>query len=206
MGSTLVSRLNPDPAADALEAKGSRRDPWQVLANGAAAAVAALLVRGHPPVLWPVTASLAAAAADTWATSWGARNRTPPRHIVRWTPVPAGTSGGVSAAGTAGAAAGAFLVAAAGAAGAGDPALFVPAAVIGFTGMLLDSLLGAIAQGRFRCPRCDVPTERRRHHCGERAVRIGGWSWLDNDGVNALTTLFGAAAGWAMWLWHSASS
>jgi uncharacterized protein (TIGR00297 family) len=194
-GSTLVSRLAPDRTA-ALDAKGQRRDPVQVLANGGPAAIAALVPEAG---LWIVTASLAASAADTWATSVGGWSRSMPRHILTGQPVDPGTSGGVTVLGTTGALAGAALVAAGPARAGSDWALFSVAVVVGMLGMLLDSLLGAAVQGRFQCDRCDRPTERRVHGCGSVARLQGGFAWLTNDGVNLLASSAAACAGWAAW-------
>ncbi|HXE57129.1 MAG TPA: DUF92 domain-containing protein, partial [Gemmatimonadales bacterium] len=103
VSSNLVDRLvairHPAPG----EAKGSRRDQWQVLANGGPAAVGGLLGVAEPGLgLWVVSASLAAAGADTWATALGATSPHPPRHVLTRTPVPPGTSGGVTLRGTLG--------------------------------------------------------------------------------------------------------
>lgn len=199
LGASLISRLAPDRAA-ALDAKGTTRDPAQVLANGGAAALAAWLL---PPGagLAALTASLAAAAADTWATSLGGYSRTEPRHILRGGPVPHGTSGGVTLLGTLGALVGALSVGLLTALVARAPRLLPIAVGVGVAGMFLDSVLGALVQGRFHCDRCDGPTERRRHRCGAMSRQIGGWRWLDNDGVNGLATLAAALAGWACWHW-----
>jgi uncharacterized protein (TIGR00297 family) len=193
-GSSLVSQLAPDRTA-AFDAKGHRRDHWQVLANGGPAALGALLPGG----LWIATASLAAAAADTWATSVGGWSRVPPRHIFSGRRVAPGTSGGVTLLGTAGAAAGAISVGAGPAIALGDTRLFSAALVVGMLGMLLDSCLGARLQGRFYCDRCDRPTERRVHRCGSSARHAGGIVWFDNDGVNALASGVAALAGYAAW-------
>jgi len=203
VSSSAVSLIGPavPPAGDA---KGNRRDHRQVLANGGPAALGALLTRDQPALaLWIVTASLAAAAADTWATSAGARSRTMPRHLLTWQQVPPGTSGGITLLGCLGALGGAMTVAGAGALAGHDPRLWL-AAAIGFGGMTVDSALGAAAQGRFRCPLCAEPSEWRRHRCGTTTVLEGGWRWLDNDGVNALATTLAAVAGWASWVWLSA--
>jgi uncharacterized membrane protein len=72
--------------------------------------------------------------------------------------------------------------------------------------MTVDSLLGAAAQGRFRCPRCSEPSEWRVHRCGAITIAEGGWRWLDNDGVNGFATALAALAGWASWAWLSAGS
>jgi len=199
LGASLVSRLAPDRTT-ALDTKGTVRDPAQVLANGAAAALAALLLPA-PAGLFALTASLAAAAADTWATSLGGWSRVVPRHILTHAPVPHGTSGGVTLLGTLGAVLGAFTVAGAATWCAPLPGLLPIGLGVGVLGMLLDSVLGAGVQGRFHCDSCDRPTERRRHRCGAPARLIGGWRWLDNDGVNGLATSAAALAGWACWLW-----
>jgi uncharacterized membrane protein len=200
VSSTLVSRGAPRPVG--LDPKGERRDHRQVLANGGIAAAGALTGLHDPTLgLWLVTATLAAAAADTWATAVGARSAAPPRRILGGQVVPAGASGGITALGTAGAAAGAVLVATAGALSAGHPALLPVAALVGFGGMLLDSALGAWAQGRFRCPRCSQPSEWRRHRCGHATIHEGGLPWLDNDGVNLAASAAAACLGWVAWRW-----
>jgi uncharacterized protein (TIGR00297 family) len=197
-GSLLGRLAQRRPSAS--DARGERRDHVQVLANGGAAAAFALLGLREPELgLWIVTASLAAAAADTWATALGATSPDDPRDLLTRRQVPRGTSGGVSSRGSLGGAAGALFVAAVGAAATRRPTLLIAATLIGVGGMFLDSFLGASVQARFRCPACSVASERRRHRCGTPTTLIGGWWWLDNDGVNALTTLGAALAGALAW-------
>ena len=201
VSSSAVSRI-PSAATAPLDPKGTRRDAWQVCANGGPAAIAALLALAGvvPPdaLLWLVTASLAAAGADTWATSLGGASRRPPRNILSGALVPPGTSGGVSWLGTAGAGTGALLVSLP-AALSGHSRLAVAATIIGMGGMLVDSALGASVQGRFHCPRCAARSEWPRHRCGTRTRHEGGWRWLTNDGVNAIATGTAALAGWLAW-------
>lgn len=203
VSSTLLGRLAlargriADPA-------GERRNARQVLANGGGAALGALIELWTPGLgLWIVCGALAAAAADTWATSIGAFSGTDPRHLLDGRRVPRGASGGLSLLGTLAALAGAATVAVSGGLAGGGVPLLLPGISIGFGGMLLDSLLGASLQGRFECPRCAVATERRLHRCGTPARQVGGWKWLDNDAVNALSTgLAGVAAAgaWRAWV------
>jgi uncharacterized protein (TIGR00297 family) len=200
ISSNLVSRAGGRVLRTGLDPKSDRRDLWQVYANGGPAALAAVVAPADTGLaIWLVTASLAAAAADTWATSIGQLSRMPPRLLWSGRTVPAGTSGGVTLAGSAGAAAGAAIVAATGAVSAGHPFLFPVATLIGFAGMLADSLLGGALQGRFHCPRCDQPSEWRVHRCGSATVRRAGLAWLNNDGVNFLATALAACAGLAVW-------
>lgn len=203
ISSTLVSRLERHAASPAVDPKSGARDHWQVLANGGVAAAAALstAATGAESLgIWLVTASLAAAAADTWATSLGALSRAAPRGILTGRPVPPGTSGGITGLGTAGAALGASATALAAALVGRDTALLPAGVMIGVGAMLADSALGAGAQGRFHCPACDLASEWRRHRCGTRTVRLGGIPWLTNDGVNAISTALAAAAGALAWV------
>ena len=201
VSSNLISRLGSRTAVG-LDAKNDRRDGWQVFANGGAAAIGALLSPPNSPAgLWAVTAALAAAAADTWATSVGIRSRAPPRLLWFGRTVPAGTSGGMTPAGTAAAVVGALVVAAVGALTAGSSLLLPVGTLIGFLGMVADSAAGAFLQGRFHCPRCDQASEWPVHRCGTSTTRKGGVAWLNNDGVNFLATALAACAGWVAWLW-----
>ncbi len=201
ISSNLISRLAPAPAGT-LDPKSDRRDASQVFANGGAAAIGAAL---SPPDaslgIWIVTGALAAAAADTWATSIGTLSRLPPRLVWSGRVVPTGTSGGMTALGSVGAAAGAVLVAGSGALATGTPVLLPVATLIGFLGMVADSTLGAAVQGRFHCSRCDEASEWRVHRCGASTTRTAGLAWLNNDGVNFLATALAACAGWAAWHW-----
>jgi uncharacterized protein (TIGR00297 family) len=200
VSSNLVSRGAPRPAG--MDPKGERRDHRQVLANGGAAALGALAGRHLPELgLWLVTGSLAAAAADTWATAVGARSRRAPHLFWSGQAVAPGTNGGMTWLGSVAAAAGALTVAAVGALGGRQPLLLPVATLIGFAGMLVDSALGAGLQGRFHCPACDRPSEWRVHRCGATTVPQGGLPWLDNDLVNLAASTTAAGLTFAAWLW-----
>jgi len=185
-----------DRRTGGVVAKGGQRDAQQVLANGGVYATAAFLstrMHGASATLLAAAAlgALAAASADTLATEIGTLLGGEPRSLIRWNRVPAGTSGGITVAGTLGMLAGALLV-------AGAACVMMPeshavaAATGGVIGALADSLLGALAQERRHCPRCDAATERRVHDCGTATAHAGGLAWLDNDLVNLAATIVGA--------------
>lgn len=202
ISSNLISRVRPPAGTAGLDAKSDRRDHWQVYANGGAAAAGAGIGLTDPALgLWLATVTLAAAAADTWATSVGAWSGMPPRMLGLGRRVPPGSGGGMTVAGCAGAAAGATIVAGAGAIVSGMPILLPLGTLIGFGGMVADSALGALLQGRFRCPTCEMASEWSVHRCGAPTTREGGMAWLNNDGVNFLATTLAGAAALVAWYW-----
>jgi len=202
VSSNLVSRVTPRRQPANADPKTDRRDAWQVYANGGPAALLAVL--GSSDVVlrtWLLTASLAAAAADTWATSVGSGSRGPPRLLWLGRSVSPGTSGGVTVLGSVGALAGAALVAGTGALVTGRASLLPAGTLIGFLGMAMDSLLGATLQGRFWCAACQQPSEWRVHRCGSRTEWKGRWAWVNNDVVNLLATATAGALARAVWHW-----
>jgi uncharacterized protein (TIGR00297 family) len=169
--------------------RGGRRNARQVIANGGAAALGALV--GN----WPAAAgALAAAAADTWATELGSFSPIAPRLITTWARVTRGTSGGITVLGTAGGIAGALAMGALAhllpPSGAAPGFSLVAAA--GIAGMATDSLLGATGQGMYECAACAARSERADTVCHEPVRLIRGWRWIDNDAVNLAATLVGA--------------
>lgn len=156
------SRRSPD--------RGGRR--WdQVAANGGIATLAAVIhgLSGWPLGFAVAAGAVAAAAADTWGTEIGRWSARPPRLITSGASVPRGTSGAVTVIGTLGELAGALIVAGVAAVLAeqvSPPRLFVATAAAGFSGALLDSVLGATIENR-------VP-------------------WVNNSIVNLLATGWGA--------------
>ena len=173
------------------ERRGPSRNARQVLANGGVALLAGLLGS------WAGAAgAIAAAAADTWATEIGAYSPFPPHLISSGKRVTRGTSGGITALGTLGGVAGAALIAGLtrGLSPRGMGPGFVTLVAAGVAGMLTDSVLGATLQGKYECPACDARFERGNTVCHEPVRLARGWRWLDNDGVNFVATLVGAAA------------
>ena len=165
-------------------AKGGRRDAGQVWANGGVAAACALLARVVPFGLAHLLflAALAAANADTWATEVGAALGGTPRDLATGRRVPPGTSGAVSAAGTAAALAGALLLALfAAPEGIGSVGVVTFAGAVGALG---DSLLGATVQAQWRDPA--DPTWWTETGTGPPAR---GLAWVGNDLVNLVCTL-----------------
>ena len=183
--------------------KGSRRDAWQVLANGGLAGLFATLHWIFPAAVLPwlgAAVALAAASADTWATELGILSRSDPILITSGKRVAKGTSGGVSLVGGAASFLGAsgiamvflFLFTQGSGSSVTPSTLWLALGVVlsGFLGSLADSLLGATLQAIYYCPKCMKETEKHPLHvCGSQTQLLRGIRWLNNDWVNFLCTL-----------------
>ncbi|NOU97977.1 DUF92 domain-containing protein [Paenibacillus sp. LMG 31456] len=211
--STLLTkwRHRQKASVESGYAKSGRRDAGQVLANGG---LGMLFCIGHS--LWPhplwwaaYLGVMATVNADTWATEIGGSSRQIPRSIVNGRKVPAGTSGGITVLGLVASLAGGLVIgifawffiqwstnaAETGSityASSGIGQLLLLGVVGGLVGSLADSWLGAVWQVMYRCADCGKEIEKNRH-CNSQAVRVRGASFMTNDAVNMISSLFGGA-------------
>lgn len=178
------------PRSNHSDAKMDQPRDWvQVLANGGIAAVLLLLhaATGHSSLLWAAWISLAVSNADTWSSEIGQWAGGKVVDILRWQPLTAGVSGGVSWQGTLGGAFGAFAIAALAYAGTnGTIAQTSLVANCGFTGMLLDSVLGSLAQAKYASPGGSW-SDQPPLTMAKSPQR--GWAWMTNDAVNWFSNL-----------------
>ncbi|MCC6458922.1 MAG: DUF92 domain-containing protein [Saprospiraceae bacterium] len=198
---TLFGRLRRGaaPAADAKH--GRARDIVQVLCNGGLYAALATFAGGaHREMALSLMAlSLAVSTADTWSSEIGQYARQPTVDLLRWRAVPPGLSGGVSWAGTLAGLAGALAMALLCSMllyHRLQASFLLLATAGGFAGMLLDSLLGASVQARYR----DAETGALSDQPGPGRVLYSGAGWMSNDGVNWWSNLLVTLAGYWMWV------
>lgn len=212
----------------AAEPKGGARTWRSVVANGLPATLFSVAGHFFHPQLYVVgfLSSIAVASADTSATELGLLSKETPRLITNFSEVQPGTSGGVTGMGFLGALVGASVMALGGAIVlfVVAPRFFTPqigsapaiigaaydpqsmhllgylGAVIGggFSGALIDSLLGATVQSKYACPRCERRTEKPVH-CGTQAEKTSGLAFFDNDTVNLASCVAGALVGLAVY-------
>jgi len=185
------------------------RDWSQILAGtgwATALALLHLLAPGVAGIFAAFLGALATTNADIWATELGMLSPRAPRVITTRRPATAGTAGAISTLGTVASLAGAWLV---GFMGlllvtiraqsrdmVWDRALVwlpVAATAGGMAGSLVDSFLGATAQGIYYCERCETETDQRVHSCGEIAQQVRGWAWLTNNEIDLVSSIVGAA-------------
>jgi len=200
-------------------AKGSRRDLAQALANGGAGALIAIAywLTGNPLLWFAFVGAMATVNADTWATELGVLSKRLPRLITSGKPVDVGTSGGISLQGTLATLAGGAVIGVAGAIFLYVESLirynprifmhplsclvypanctFLPgiAALAGLAGSLSDSLLGATVQAIYYSTNREKETEKVIDPDGTPNTLLRGWRWLNNDWVNFISSVIGAA-------------
>jgi uncharacterized protein (TIGR00297 family) len=197
-----IARAATPPAAEGIQKKGGRRDWAQVMANGGLALSAALFygMEGGTLALVMFGSAIAASTADTWAGEVGILSRKPPVSITSFQRVPTGLSGGISLLGTLSGLLGSLLIAIAWyGAFALDSNLswvFLTSiiTIAGFSGMIVDSLLGATLQGHYWDPERNQITEHDQRD-GQRFELCRGVRWIDNDMVNFLSNAIAVLIG-----------
>ena len=162
--------------------------------------------------------ALAVALADWAGSELGLLSAQPPRNLVSGRATRAGAAGAISVLGTVAALAAAWLVGLAALLASMTVAwlghedlprayLWLPLAamIAGTLGSLLDSFLGASAQGIYYCEGCERYSEEPIPDCGRQAVPIRGWSWLTNNLINWVSGIVGSAVmvTLTIWLAHS---
>lgn len=185
--------------------KGGRRDFGQVAANGGVAGIIVLLWNYFPWSGWYFLfiGSIAAVTADTWATEIGVFSKQSPRHVLNFSRVPPGTSGGITLLGLAAAILGSLVIVFVGGLATANYTLIKNGLLLawlisgaGFLGSIVDSIIGATIQAQYQCPACGKITEKKIHCQDHRTQVISGYPIIDNDVVNALCALSGAFFSW----------
>lgn len=207
ISSSILSKLFKRRKKDLDEkfSKGSKRDAWQVWANGGIAGIFVILHAFFPESTWTWLAFggvMAAVNADTWATELGVLSKQKPINLVTGRTVDRGASGGISALGTFAAFLAAFFIGALvvlfwpnslqDLSGTDPWMILIGITAAGVFGSLVDSFLGATIQAIYYCPACDKETEKYpQHSCETKTNFLRGWTWFNNDVVNTVCALVG---------------
>lgn len=191
-----LKKLIVPAKTDTLAEKDHTRDGWQVLANSLPALLCLFSYRSTNDSIFLIAfaSGIAGATADTWASELGILSSKPPRSILTHQPMATGLSGGVSYLGTFASVLGSLLIAFVFAYSQlqhkSSSFLFllffgVPF-FCGICCSLIDSLLGALLQVKYRCVVCQTFTEQPTHH-GKPTVKVTGITYITNDWVNFIS-------------------
>ncbi|WP_426348116.1 DUF92 domain-containing protein [Alloiococcus sp. CFN-8] len=200
LSSSLLSHLfkGKKNALEKVNEKGTRRDCFQVFANGGMGLIFAALFYyfNNPLFLVGCAAAFGEANADTWASEIGVLSRKKPISIITRRTIDTGVSGGVSPLGTLASFLGAAFIGVSFSCiyfityGYNIIIIFAPLIItfLGFIGAIIDSLLGATLQAQYYCEEEKLITEKSFYK--DRANRlVKGYRIFNNDAVNFLSTL-----------------
>lgn len=190
----------------AAEPRKGLRGWRNVMGNGLVAAAAAIVYGLTPQhsevILSGYIGAIAAVFADTMATEIGLLQRRRPVLIIGLKRVEPGMPGGVTLLGYLGALFSSLILIIAYLFFGGSNPLaphIVGLAVISASliGTTVDSVIGQLLQGIYRCKTCGKITELNTH-CGRQAQLVKGYRLMDNHAVNIACSLSGAVAGAAV--------
>jgi uncharacterized protein (TIGR00297 family) len=198
LSGSLLGRLN--------RSKGEKRNWKQVLCNGIVPMVAVIIIALRHDLREEISllflGALATATADTWATEIGTKYGKKVFNIFTFAPMKKGLSGGVSFIGLGASIIGGLLIALVSLIRFSDTDLLcglylvkvIPVITIsGFCGALLDSIIGATLQAKYKLPDGSISEVR-----SEGAVLHSGVSFIGNNATNLIATIWGGVI--AVWL------
>ncbi len=164
------------------DAKG--RNAKQVFANGGVAGICVLGFYIYPDVSWIIAfmSSVAVSMSDTLSSDLGILAGQRPVDILQRTYVEKGMSGGVTWYGTMAGLAGSLIIAATGS-GLFNLSVwqFAFVALMGFSGMILDSVLGSLIQAKYTDSRGQLMEES-----GVGRSLVKGSAMITNNAVNLI--------------------
>jgi len=179
------------------EKKDDIRNAIQVLSNGGVAWLLLIVYAATGELIWYAgfVGSLAAATADTWATEIGRLAGGRPRSIISGQLLEKGSSGGVTWQGTIGSALGALLIGLSCVPFYDKTVLYciILGLFSGLAGSLLDSVLGATVQAKYRVLETGEIIEGGIED--EETKQVSGARWMTNDLVNVFCTFSGGVVG-----------
>lgn len=183
-------RLRPE-----LKKEKSRRF-IQILINGGLGCLFVVLygLSGELRCLVISVVAIGGCFVDSLSSDVGVLSRAKPYDPLKRRHVESGISGGMSRLGTAAALIGSALIGLCTALAlrlTAAEGLLVFALV--FLQTLVDTVLGSAVQVKFSCPVCGCVTEKKEH-CGKPAAYLSGVRFIDNNWVNALSSIIITAA------------
>ena len=184
--SSLLSKIVKN--ASFYQIKGSVRDIVQVYANGGIALLICIFdfIQPNAINIFLFLASISAAMSDTWATEIGKISRNRPISILNFKPMDHSLSGGITRIGIIGSLLGSSLFGFTIWCVIPMPSVIVYGIILcGFVGSVFDSILGATIQAKYETQTGEIIESDQ-----DGAVFISGISWVNNDMVNLMNTVF----------------
>ena len=169
--------------------KSNKRKLIQIISNVGIGALSLIIYKftSNDLYLLIYASVMAESLADTLASDIGVLSKNEPINILTLKKGERGLSGNISFLGLTSALIGSLLIGTIYYIGM-DKSItsFIIIILSGFLGSLIDSILGASIQVKYKCTKCKKITERKEH-CGKKTNYYKGIKWIDNNLVNLLS-------------------
>ena len=169
--------------------KSNKRKLIQIISNVGIGALSLIIYKftSNDLYLLIYASVMAESLADTLASDIGVLSKSEPINILTFKKGERGLSGNISFLGLTSALIGSLLIGTIYYIGM-DKSItsFIIIILSGFLGSLIDSILGASIQVKYKCTKCKKITERKEH-CGKKTNYYKGIKWIDNNLVNLLS-------------------
>ena len=185
---SLVGKILKNDLSSVVK-KTRGKDLIEIFVNGAGALLSLLLYACTESYGFYAMAliSLSAGFVDSLASDVGTLSHRRPYDIFHRRVVAKGMSGGITVLGTLASLIGAVIFAVVITVICEFPLYAIPLiSAVSYAGCIVDTVLGALVQAKYRCSVCGADTERDTH-CGSPTRLIGGVSFINNDTVNLIS-------------------
>jgi uncharacterized protein (TIGR00297 family) len=189
VSSSFIGKLYSKSRRESDEKQGRPRDWIQVLFNGgifmfiSTFSNYSLNADCHYLSILMMGISIAVSTSDTWASEIGMGMKGKAIDLRTLKRIEPGISGGMSLIGTFGGLLGSAIIGFIFYQLGVDPISAILIMIVGFSGMVIDSLLGAFFQARYFDSERNTPTDRNR----KGTMLMSGFSWITNDVVNLMS-------------------
>ena len=174
-----------------INQKSGKRDSIQVLANVGVVTISLIIfyITKNDIFLITYACVMASSLADSIGSEIGVLSKQNQVDICSFKKTERGISGGVTILGLLFSLVGSFIIALSFYLLTDfniSILLFITA--LGFTGSIIDSILGSTIQVKYKCFKCNKITEKKEH-CNNKTKYIKGISFINNDMVNFLNNI-----------------
>lgn len=169
--------------------KGKKRKLIQIISNVGVGTLSLIIfkITANNIYLLIYASVMAESLADTLASDIGMLSKKEPINILTLKKGEKGLSGNISILGLTSALIGSILIGVIYFIGIEKNVISLIIIILsGFLGSLIDSILGASIQVKYKCEKCEKITEKNEH-CGKKTIYYKGIKWIDNNLTNLLS-------------------